>query len=898
MIYTMLKFLSSRSLSLSNLGRVFTCGALVLAALSAQATDYVFPGTLPPGCNGSNGDYSCGTLTLPAGDTITIAAPIPVRITFSGAFTVGERVQINSAGSADRLSLVTNGVLTLGASATANANVTGTAAINIGIGSTINGSVAAQTPQGVVTFGANSKVSGSLSSNEGAITLGDGASVGSNLSSLAGVLTLNANTRVGGNVTSSDGAINIGDGSIVCGNVAASGGGVVTLTTNVKVGGYIGSNAGAVTVGDGSTVNSNVTASGAGVITLTGVLVGGNVAATGGAITLTRTQVRGSVSPASAATMTSSSANVESLYIAPACASASASVVAANFECLETNVNTPWVASARRPLYTKLAGTPFTFDVTALKADGSLETNYVATGEKSKPVLIELVDGSGSTVCSARNAIDSTGSQTLTFAAADRGRKLIASITLAKSYTDLRCRVTDANQSAKVVSCSSDDFSVRPGAVALVSTPTMASPPSAKGLPHTKAGAGFTLRAATATAASDAYTGLLALDSSKLTAQTPNQDASQAPGGAVGLLSPTTLTANAIPSNNASYDEVGYVYLAAGAYRDASFTAVDQQVGDCVANSTSVVAVGGKFGCIVGNDVSVALGRFYPDHFSVAANTVTAACTSSTPFTYFGQDGFTTTFTLTANNLAGGTTKNYTGVFAKFDLTNYANYGFGSSNLPAGTSLGSGGQVPSGQWVDGVASVTARHQVSRPANPIVEAGVVVSAAPSDGEVSAGAATALGNATQMRYGRLRMQNVYGSELLALPIPFEAQYWTGNFYATNLADSCTVVNASAIAMGNYQKQLSACKTQFSPVGNVVLVAGKLPAPGWVLSKPGANNGGSVDLALNLGAVATGKNCVSPTESAASAINMPWFGPKPTALATFGIYKSSIIYRRENY
>lgn len=144
----------------------------------------------------------------------------------------------------------------------------------------------------------------------------------------------------------------------------------------------------------------------------------------------------------------------------------------------------------------------------------------------------------------------------------------------------------------------------------------------------------------------------------------------------------------------------------------------------------------------------------------------------------------------------------------------------------------------------------------------------------------------------------MQNVYGSELLALPIPFEAQYWTGNFYVTNLADSCTVVNASALAMGNYQKQLTACETQLSPVGNVVLVAGKLPAPGWVLSKPGANNGGSVDLALNLGAVATGKNCVSSAESAASAINMPWFGPKPTARATFGIYKSSIIYRRENY
>ena len=787
--------------------------ALILAGQSAQAVNYVFPGALPLGCSGSNGVYSCGVLTLDSGDTITIASPVPATITFSGALTAGVGSSINSDGLADNLSLVMRGVFTLGTSVIANAHVTGTAAINLGAGSTVGGTISASTPTGVVTLGANSKAGGNISTDDGAINIGDGAAVGGNATSVAGKINVGADARVSGTISSGDGGIDVGNGAIVCGSLGASGAGVITFTTNVKVGGTVGSNAGALTVGNGSTVGGNLTASGAGVITLTGVLVGGNVRATGGAITLTDTQVRGSATPTASVTMTSSAVNVSDLYIPPACAPTTTSSAAASFDCLETTVNRPWASSVRKPLYTKLAGTPFTFDVAALKSDGSLETNYVASGEQPKQVSIELVDGSGTAVCTARSALNPTSTQTLSFSSADLGRKVIAGITLSKSYANLRCRVTDGTQSAQLVSCSSDNFSVRPGALTLTSAPAMATPPSAQGLPRIKAGASFTLRAATATAATDGYAGVLSQDPTKLTAQTPAQDSSPVSGGAVGLLSPSTLVANATPSNNASYGEVGYLYMAAGAFRDASFTAVDQ-VGDCVADSTSVVASGGKFGCNIGTDALVSLGRFYPDHFAVLPATVVAACASSAPFTYFGEDGFTTTFTLTAKNLAGVTTRNYAGVFAKFNLADYSSYGFSAGALPSGASLGSSAAAPSGTWANGVASVRARHLVSRPASPISETAVIVSAAPTDGETAAGAGAAVAAATSMRYGRLKMQNVYGSELMALPVPLEAQYWTGSFYVTNVADNCTTVSASALTMGNYQKQLNACETQISP------------------------------------------------------------------------------------
>ena len=152
--------------------------------------------------------------------------------------------------------------------------------------------------------------------------------------------------------------------------------------------------------------------------------------------------------------------------------------------------------------------------------------------------------------------------------------------------------------------------------------------------------------------------------------------------------------------------------------------------------------------------------------------------------------------------------------------------------------------------------------------------------------------------ELRYGRLRMLNAYGSELLALPVPLEAQYWTGSYYATNTLDSSTLITPSSIVMGNYRNALVACKTLLAPSAAVTLVAGKMPSPGLMLSAPGTGNAGSVDLSLNLGATASGSNCFTATASTATAASLPWFGTNPTARATFGIYKSPLIYRRENY
>lgn len=291
----------------------------------------------------------------------------------------------------------------------------------------------------------------------------------------------------------------------------------------------------------------------------------------------------------------------------------------------------------------------------------------------------------------------------------------------------------------------------------------------------------------------------------------------------------------------------------------------------------------------VGNvtgSTSAPVGRFIPHHFDVA---VTQGC-SAGGYTYSGQP---LSVTVTAmNGLATPTrTQNYDGsgtaphIYAQ-DVTLSEVNGVAGALAPA--------HLAATAFTAGQASATPAYSFT--VNPSVPATIQLRAVDADGASSAGHAegTAL-----IRSGRLRLQNAYGSELLALPLLLEAQYWhAGGYYTRNLDDSCTGVAASSIGMGNYQGQLNACETQLSPVGYQTLVAGRLPLPGLSLSRPGAGNSGSVDLTLNTGSVAAGQTCVGAAPSAATAGNLPWLGPNPTARATFGIYRSRLIYSRENY
>jgi hypothetical protein len=340
---------------------VTCCGPLRLVALlslslmgfSAQAVDYVLSATsstFPTSCSYVNaGNYTCASLTLVAGDTVTmdpIAPAMPATINILGTFTITDAT-VNSGGLASDLNIVVVGTVGVGTPLAAtntqvNANVSSVATIGIYLNSVIGGNLSASTPTGVITLEANTTVVGDLYTDEGGITVGIAGAVGGSIFSTgagilslgadvtvvgdvytasgaitvgiagvvggnvfsvgAGVLTLLADASVGGSLTSFDGAINLGIGSAVDGSLSSTGQGVITLGANVIVGLDVISAVGAIVVGNGSTIGGDAGSTGPGVVTLgSSVTVGGDIFTVAGAVNIgDSTAVVGGVSSSGA----------------------------------------------------------------------------------------------------------------------------------------------------------------------------------------------------------------------------------------------------------------------------------------------------------------------------------------------------------------------------------------------------------------------------------------------------------------------------------------------------------------------------------------------------------------------------------------------------------------------
>ncbi len=276
---------------------------------------------------------------------------------------------------------------------------------------------------------------------------------------------------------------------------------------------------------------------------------------------------------------------------------------------------------------------------------------------------------------------------------------------------------------------------------------------------------------------------------------------------------------------------------------------------------------------------SAVMGRFTPRNF--ATSVVTQGCGS---FTYSGQPISAVLVRAMDGAAVPASTPNFSGAFARAVTLGDGNgnaVGSLSSNLVAAAAFSGGAATAAPVF-------TFSDARTAPISLVLRA--------SDGEISSSGATE--GVAAVRSGRLAMQNTYGSELLDLPVPLAVEYWNGTSFVTNTADSCTSLPVTSIAMGNFLGQLEACETGPLVAGSLVMVAGKLLAPGLSLRKPGVGNSGSVDLTINTGTVASGNTCVGSTSSAAQPAAIPWLGVQPSARATFGIYRSPIIYRRENY
>ena len=551
-------------------------------------------------------------------------------------------------------------------------------------------------------------------------------------------------------------------------------------------------------------------------------------------------------------------------------------------------------------IYTKLAGAAFTLDLVALNvARTAVDTTFKGV------VKVELLDSSsGGTLdangCNAGWGVIQTLGTTPQFLSTDSGRKQNVSFTENKAWPNARVRVSyPSTGTATLIGCSGDNFSVRPFSLALTAAGlgADATGTSATATPAIKTGASFTL---IATASDTGYTGTPTLDNAQLVAH----------AGAVrnGTLGGAFSAAVAGIASGAAftYDDAGYFKFNANGLLDATFTAVDNTVGDCTADfSTSPVS--GKYGCKVGSAATAYFGRFIPDHFDVTVNsngTMSAAC-SSGGFTYTGQAmGYGTAPSLTIKPMnaatGGSVTKNYQGVFQKLTAANVtitAPIADGAQNGQDGLTrttltavMSAGGLANSSGTLTYTLAAGDQYTYTRDANSLVGAYTsnipLVVASVSDGEISsAGALPTLSPAgVSLRFGRLKLSNAYGSELLDLPIPIETQYWNSTAFVTNSADNCTTIQSTNIAL---VKTPSGCTTTVS--GNVSFNTG---LGNLKLTKPGAKC--TADITVNLAAESPSKAYL---QGKWSGVN---YDQNPTARATFGVYKgnNNFIYLRENY
>lgn len=590
-----------------------------------------------------------------------------------------------------------------------------------------------------------------------------------------------------------------------------------------------------------------------------------------------------------------------------------ASVAPAGFNAFES---TTAAGSVTGVIRTKVAASAFGLDVVALKTGGTaVETAFAGD------VKLELVDATSAVACGVYPLIRTLG--TLTFAAADQGRKPQPGINEPNAWPNVRVRVSyPATGAPTVVACSTDNFAIRPDSLAAMTVSDQNSTTSgiARTLYNTavtggnvhKAGQPFRLAATAHNLAGATTSNYAGSPSATLTACVL-----PATGCTLGVLTTGAWAASAgtVVAANASYSEAGAFAMK---LVDANFAAVDTGDGSTAAERTIESAV-------------FNVGRFVPDHFVLTPastpmlKTFDDTTCATRSFTYVGQPfGYLPSalpqVSIAAKNAAGGTTRNYSGALWKLlpaDVTQAytplpVTLDTALVQVPAVTSAGSGTGTVVANANDKLAYV--RTSPVAEFNALIDLSVSVvdsteNAIPTNGTIATAtpavfSGIAFDSGNLIRFGRLALSNAQGSELLGLPVPLETQYWKATGFSRNVDDHCTQLVASHVALSNWQRNLSACETSVALAGRFNAGRGTLR-----LSAPGQNNTGSVDLMLRLDSVGGGGTCVGGVAGAATGAGQSWlqikgntaaYNQNPVARGSFGLFRGSksLIYMRELY
>lgn len=617
------------------------------------------------------------------------------------------------------------------------------------------------------------------------------------------------------------------------------------------------------------------------------------------------------------------------------------------FDAFETGIAPP--AATAGAIRTKVAGTAFSLDIVALNASKSAQISF--TGTVTVSLLGNLNTGIGLDANGC--PVSSTTLQTFDVVMTSTARQNVAFAAVSNAWRDVRVRISYAGPPA-VTSCSRDNFAVRPAFFAVAAqhanrttegTAVTLNNPNIAGTTVHNAGRPFRI---TATAYNSA--GVPAVASNYADAPTAAPlivCAGTACTATHGTLTPGTWTPSAgtVTTTTATYNEVGAFSLQLS---DTSFANVDAS--DSTAAERTITSVATTVGRFVPDHFALGLG-------TVLTNRSDIASCSGSSYTYMSEP-FQLTYVLQAQNAANGLTALYTAGngLARLDgatIAKWTQYGSNDSlglsaiaanltfsgdtlckavfssagpgfsttyscpvatppvplNAPAPrVAVSASPTVPTGTWLNGAGTFSAHlllNRASAPDGPFSNLRVGIAPQDADGVVANGfnldADNNGGNervqvsTASVRFGKLKLSNAHGSELLNLPLPISTEYWSGSYFVQNIQDNCTVIAVDKVGMGNRQGGITSTNMTLIPSpGNVSMggafVAGK---GSLTLTKPIPipTAKGSVDVTIDLADKAYLRSGLP-----SSGLT---FNSDPSSRATFGIYKRGpIIYMREMY
>jgi MSHA biogenesis protein MshQ len=331
------------------------------------------------------------------------------------------------------------------------------------------------------------------------------------------------------------------------------------------------------------------------------------------------------------------------------------------------------------------------------------------------------------------------------------------------------------------------------------------------------------------------------------------------------------------------------------------------EVGSFTLQSAAVDYLGEPSADIVGDDIVV--GRFIPAYFEVDIGSDGVFAEACGAFTYIGQNfGYDTapSFTVTAKNTLDATTVQYRDAFVKLDdssvtvVATQDDTNNGTDGMPLNVSYNPVAMTLGPQSL-GVVSYTLGADIWRygPDVPVVAskfANSQVGPFPadinpaiteiSDGEVLNTTPTGMLDfdpaGPNLRFGRLRMVNVHGSELNDLEMPAFTEYWNGSSFQKNTIDTCTnIVDTTDLVSVADPPGLSIPTVVYSPpmLGDIV----------YRYPSPGAGNTGTVDTTTRL------DDITIPGRDPQLWLRYDWdvdgeFDDDPTARATFGVFEGN--------